>query len=406
MKRLCWSLFWIALLIAASIDIYRSLPSNHITIYSGPKGGTFYNMAIRYSEELKSDGYEVKVIPSDNTNALIANVEASHEPNSIGFQIGEINQSLYPNVQSLGFVSTQPLFIFYNNAYGSLVNLSTLKGQPLLMPPRDSVTASTALQLLSLYGITEQNTPITFLPFQEAVNRLRENFGYALFLMIGAENPVINELMVDPRLGVFSYSNPSGILKKLKTLRLVTIETASYDVLTQIPPQPLTLLAGQVEIITNKQLDKAASYAILSVLEDVHHTATLTTAVGSYPSYSGLNAGTYPAAENFAKTGTPWIYQRFPASIATLIEKYIIFGLAIFLLTEVYRTLRYLYEFLALSAETAAPNIIRRATIAQQNGRPSRGINRLMRRWAESVINRKSIKQKASEMLSKTNNED
>lgn len=398
-KRVVWSLLLILLLAMVIRVMVSSLPSDQITIYSGPVGGTFYNMALTYREALKAEGYTVKIVPSESTAQLLTSVNGSHAPNSIGFLMGSYDASSYPRIQSLGFVDQQPLFLFYSAAYGEMVSLATLKGRRIVLPPRDSITSQTALSLLSQYNIHPQNTDIEFLPFQQAIAVLQAGDAYAMFLMLGAEHSAISRLMSDPNLRVFSYRNTSGLLKKLKDLDEVSIAPASYDVLRQIPARTLHLLAARVEIIANDRLDTAAAYALLNVFENVHHRSTLTNAVDAFPSFSGLLAPPNPITQSFAKTGTPWLYRTLPSDVAVLIDKYLILGLAIFLLTEVYRTLRYLYEFLALSAETLALNILRRQRHLRTKGKQPGMFGRLLERWAQAVVTRQSIRQKAADTM-------
>ena len=399
-KRVVWSLLLIVALVAVIRVLVGSLPSDQITIYSGPVGGTFHNMAISYREALVADGYTVKIIPSDSTVQLLENVNNSSSPNSIGFLMGSYEHSTYPRIQSLGFVDQQPLFLFYSAAYGELVSLATLKGRRILLPPKDSITAKTALSLLSQYHINEQNTDIAFLPFQQAISDLQAGQAYALFLMLGAEHWAINQLMSDPNLRAFSYRNTSGLLKKLKDLDEVTIAPASYDVLRQIPAKTLNLLAARVEIIANDHLDSAAAYALLNVFENIHRRATLTNSLDAFPKFSGLLAPPSPTAQNFSKIGTPWLYRTLPNSLAVLIDKYLIIGLAIFLLAEIYRVMRYLYELYALSAETVSLNILRRQQKIRAKGKRPGMIGRLLGFWAQGVVTRKSIRQRAADVLS------
>ncbi|HEY7803637.1 MAG TPA: hypothetical protein VIC30_04290, partial [Orrella sp.] len=106
-------------------------------------------------------------------------------------------------------------------------------------------------------------------------------------------------------------------------------------------------------------------------------------------------------AQDFAKTGTPWLYRTLPSELAVLIDKYLIIGLAIFLLAEVYRVMRYLYEFLALSAETLSLNILRRQRNLRAKGKQPGMVGRLLERWAQGVVTRQSIRQKAADVLGK-----
>jgi TRAP-type uncharacterized transport system substrate-binding protein len=398
-KRVVWSLLLVVLLAAVIRALVVELPSDQITIYSGPVGGTFYNMALTYREALQADGYSVTIKPSESTAQLLERVNGSDAPNSIGFLMGSYDHSSYPRLQSLGFVDQQPLFLFYSAAYGEMVSLATLKGRRIVLPPKDSITAQTALNLLSQYNINQQNTDIEFLPFQQAISVLQAGDAYGMFLMLGAEHPAINRLMSDPNLRAFSYRNTSGLLKKLNDLDEVMIAPASYDVLRQIPAKALNLLAARVEIIANDRLDSAAAYALLNVFENLHHRATLTNAVDAFPIFSGLLAPPNPITQNFAKTGTPWLYRTLPGELAVLIDKYLIIGLAIFLLAEAYRVMRYLYEFLALSAETLSLNILRRQRNLRAKGKQPGMVGRLLERWAQAVVTRQSIRQKAADTM-------
>ena len=379
--------------------ISTSIPSDRITIYSGAVGGTFYQTALHYREALTSLGFEVSIRPTDDATKMLERVNAGEQPNSIGFMMGKSDETRYPNIRSLGFVGIQPLFLFYSSAYGRLISLATLKGRDIVMPPKDSVATQMALSLLSLYDITPENTNIVFLPFRRAVAAVRSGDAYAVFLMLGAEHPVIEELMQDSELNVFSYTDTAGILKRLKNLTTVSIASGGYDVLRQIPPRPLELLAAQIEIIANQNLDKAAAYALLDTFKNVHYSFTLTQVDGAYPAFIGALTRPYEVVPEFAKAGTPWLYRTLPNIFAVLIDKYLIIGLAIFLLAEIYRVLRYLYELLALTAEAMALSIIKHNLANEKAGKRTGLIGLIFTRWAGRVVKRKSLKQKAADML-------
>jgi len=85
-----------------------------------------------------------------------------------------------------------------------------------------------------------------------------------------------------------------------------------------------------------------------------------------------------------------------------LIDKYLFIGLAIFLLAEIYRNLRYLYELMALSAETFALRTIARTNFRIQSGKSLGFLSQLVRRWAIAIIERRTIRQKAAALISTT----
>ena len=140
-KRLIFSVVLVLVLAGLIREIVSSLPSGNITIYSGPAGGTYYQMASVYKAELTALGYDVVIQPTDSTAKLLENVNDSHDPNVVSFMIGRSDETKYPNIRSLGFVNVQPLFLFYSNAFGRLISLTTLKGRTIVLPPNSRVSA-------------------------------------------------------------------------------------------------------------------------------------------------------------------------------------------------------------------------------------------------------------------------
>ncbi len=184
-----------------------------------------------------------------------------------------------------------------------------------------------------------------------------------------------------------------------QNLDSVLLPVGGFDILQNIPHQPTELLAGRVEVIANKSIDKSLLYALLESFENLHYPQTLVTKPGEFPIFAGANGVMHESVQNFQKTGTPWLYRNFPPTLAALIDKYLFIGLAIFLLAEIYRNLRYLYELIALSAETIALRIISHAKSREQSGKSLGLFSQVAKRWAISTIERKSIRQKAAALI-------
>jgi TRAP-type uncharacterized transport system substrate-binding protein len=380
-------------------DIYQSLPSERVRILTGPVGGSFYKTALDYKQLLEHRGYKVEIEPVANTAELAQLVNASTTRNTISFMIGSIDRSHLSQVRALSVIGTQPLFLFYQNSLGQLVSLSSLKGSTIVLPPKTSLSAHYALSVLDLYGINPDNTSIDFIPFAEMIQKLKRAEYFAGFVMLSADSPAVEDLARDDKLSLYSYHHIRGILAKIKDLDAVVLPLGGFDVLQNIPHQPTDLLAGRVEVIANKSIDKSILYALLESFENLHYPQTLVSKPGEFPIFAGANGVMHESVQNFQKTGTPWLYRNFPPTLAVLIDKYLFIGLAIFLLAEIYKNLRYLYELIVLTAETFALRIMTRTNSRLQSGKSLGFFAQFAKRWAIATIERQSIRQKAAALI-------
>ena len=382
-------------------DMAMSIPSNQVNIFTGPVGGTFHTTALQYQKALEQRGYQVEIHPTNDTKELLSKISASKDHNSIGLMAGKIDPAQYENVRTLATVGIQPLFLFYQKNNGELNNLSMLKGKKIGMPPLDSISTHYALSLLQAYGVSSSNTDIRFMPYKQMLGELEKGDFYAAFVMLGADSPDVVALANQAGIGIFSFSHAKALAARTADLSSVVIPSGSFDVKENIPPKQIDLLAARISLVANQMIDKPMLFTLLEILESVHHESGLAHDRDQFPSFVGLTGKAHEAVNTFSKNGTPWLYRVFPPWAAVLIDKYFFVGLGIFLLTEIYRTLVYFYDFLALSAETTALNIIQRINRRRARGKTPGFWWRSLEKMAIKVIERKSIREKASELISK-----
>jgi TRAP-type uncharacterized transport system substrate-binding protein len=207
--------------------------------------------------------------------------------NTISFLLGPADVSYLENVRSLGIVAKQPLFIFQNKKKGPLKNLATLKGKKILLPNKTSITANISLKILDLYGVNDKNSTIEFSPLSDMINKLIVGDYDAGFVQLSIENLFIQQLVLNKELFLFSYDNIHGILNKLSYFDFAQLPKGSFDILNNIPSQPVSLLINNVEIITNKNLNPSIAYTLLESFESLHNQRTLISQAGEFPKYIG-----------------------------------------------------------------------------------------------------------------------
>ena len=390
--------FFVFLFIVISIFNYQE---NHdrVKIITGPTTGSFYKLALDYQKILVDRGFKVDIEPVPNTSELAQRVNNSKNTNTISFMIGLNDISSLPNVRSLGIIGKQPLFIFYNKKNGQMTSLSILKGKKILLLPKTSATTILSLEILNLYGVNEKNSTIEYHPLSEMYNRISSGDYYAGFAQLTAENPLVSQLALEKDLNIYSYDNMGAILNKLFFLDPSQLSPGSFDILKNIPPQPINLLAGNIEIIVSKNINKSVVYDLLENFESLHKHRTLVSQAGEFPKYSGTQAELHEVIQEYKKSGTPWYYKNFRSLFAMIIDNYSIYFLIIFILIEFYKKIGYFHDFIYLFIEYISLAIIEKNHGKIKSGQLLGSFSQIVQRWAVGVIERKTIRQKAVKMI-------
>ena len=135
-----------------------------ITIGVGPVSSSGYAAAQQVAEGLTKRGFDVTVIPTDQTRDLIELLADPDSPVEVTFITEDIDAAQYPNVNSLGTVSRLPYaFATWPAAHG-ITSLAEARGKRIDIGPLGSSRAAFAEEVLGKFGITAQNSTFLNLP--------------------------------------------------------------------------------------------------------------------------------------------------------------------------------------------------------------------------------------------------
>lgn len=399
LRRVVVLCFCLLLLGLIAHNIWQTLPPRVVLIETGPVGGSYHDSAMRYAKKLADAGLKTEIRANPQSLQIVDNLEKGEPRLDIGFSIQPLNRANYPNVASAGIVELQPLFIFYNIGLGKVSSLVNLRGKRLVMPPENSATAEIAKAVLRLYNITDKNTRFSHMPIGQAAQELKNGLHDAGFFMLAPGNQIVRGLLDVEHLFMLPLAESVGISRQLDHLTASVLPMSSYDLTQNLPDADLPVVGGLVNILVRKDINPAVMYALLDAMKDTHQGQSLVSAKGEFPSTVGTALQVHPLAAQWANSGTPWIFATFSPVWASLIDKYGLLALAILILAEVYRSLRYVYEFMELGATSTAMRILRfldrRLSAGHQPGRMSHK----MFGMAETIVTRESQDQKAKTLL-------
>jgi TRAP-type uncharacterized transport system substrate-binding protein len=326
------------------LGVIQSLPPSHATIEVGPVGGSFYQIAQHYQKLFATRGIDLVIRPKDNSLEIMDDVANPESGIDFGFETQDVSEYRHAAVYTVGHIQLQPLFVFANANLGRRIVLSDLRGRNIIMPPPNSATTAAAVRMFDLYDITPENTTFANAPLADAANALRAGKYDAGVFMLAPENDVIRRLANDSGLRLVPFAEAKAISNHLPFLRPIVLPRGIYDIADGIPPTDVAMLAGTVDVVVRPGVHPYIIQTLLDAMSEEHRGATFLSGAGTYPTISGPDLTVHPLAEDFYRSGTPWVYRNLPSWLASFVDHYMLAALAIFVLCEIWRSTRYFAE--------------------------------------------------------------
>jgi TRAP-type uncharacterized transport system substrate-binding protein len=340
--------------VAIVIGVIVTRPPTHATIEVGPVGGSFYETAKQYRQFFKNRGIDLELRPKDRSLEIMQDLIDPNSGIDLGFEAQDVKDYRHARLFTLGHIQLQPLFVFASADLGRRVAITDLRGRKIVMPPTSSATSAAAVRMFQLYDITPENTSFTFIPLADAAKALRAGQFDAGVFMLAPENEVIRELANYSGLRLVTFAEAKAISNHLPFLRPIVLPRGIYDIADGIPPTDVTMLAGTVDVLVRDGLHPYVIHTMLDAMAEEHRGATFLSNAGDYPTVAGAELTVHPLAEDYHRSGTPWIYRNLPSWLASFVNHYFLIVLVIFVFFEIYRWSQYLAEIIRALLETHA----------------------------------------------------
>jgi TRAP-type uncharacterized transport system substrate-binding protein len=342
-----WRTRLVALVLATAVilaGMWHARPPQHVTIEVGPVGGSFYQIAQTYQKFFAARGIELELRPKANSLEILGDLKDADSGIDIGFESQDVSAYKEAPVFTVGHIQLQPLFVFASADLGRRIALTDLRGRKIVMPPSTSATSDAAVRMLQLYDITAENTSFTFMQLADAAKALRAGQFDAGAFMLAPENQVVRDLADYSGLRLVPVPEAKAIANHLPFLRPTTLPRGIYDIADGVPPTDVPMLAGTVDVVVRKGLHPVVVYTLLEAMADAHRGATFISNAGAYPTISGAELPIQELAQEYYRSGMPWVYRNLPAWPASFVDRYLLVALSIFVLCEIYRIATYFGE--------------------------------------------------------------
>lgn len=310
--------FWIA------YHFVKPAPPDTFVLATGREEGAYHAMGQRYLELLEREGITVVLKSSAGSMENLKNLADEDSEVEIAFvQAGNGDADDYPGLVSLGSVYYEPVWIFYRGAkLGD--QLRRLRGKRIAIGAVGSGTRRLATQLLLVNRAWAPPTKIVDLGGDAAAKALLHGEIDAVFLVGPPDVPAIRSLLLAADVRLLSFDRTTAYTKVFPFLSAVTLAQGTIDLVRDIPPRDVMLLAPTANIVAKETLHPALSDLLLQAMAEIHGGAGILHKAGEFPAARSRDFPLAPEAQRFYKSGPPFLQRYLPFWAATLADRIIV----------------------------------------------------------------------------------
>ena len=310
--------FWVA------FRFVKPAPPDGFVLATGAEDGAYHAFGKRYREILAGHGVEVVLKGSAGSVANLKELADEDAEVELGLvQSGTGDADDYPGLVSLGSVYYEPLWVFYRGAaLGD--RLRDLRGRRIAIGPLGSGTRRLATQLLLVNDAWLPRTKIIDLGGKAAAAALRRGQVDVVFLVGPPDVPHIRELLLAPGIRLLSFTRTAAYTKVFPFLSAISLPRGAIDLVRDIPPHDVTLLAPTANLVAKETFHPALVDLMMQSMAEVHGGAGLLHKEGEFPAIRSREFPPSAEAQRFYKGGPPFLQRFLPFWAATLVDRIIV----------------------------------------------------------------------------------
>lgn len=338
-----------AILLVAGLFIFITLPPRTVTMGTGPAGGAYHEIGLRYRDILARSGVRLRLV---NTTGGLDNLARLRDRRSgvhaAFIQGGTTTKEESPDVESLGAIYFEPLWLFYRSGIGD--GIERFRGRRVSIGPEGSGGRALALEILKRTRVDAVVGELLAFSPQEAADRLIAGGIDVAFMVSGWESPAVRRLMAADAIEVASVPRPDAFIALYPFLSKVVLPAGVADLAANRPPADVVLLSAKASLAVRGDLHPAIQYLLLNAAVEIHSPPGIFQKAGQFPAAESVDLPLSEEAQRFYKSGRPVLQAYLPFWMAALVERFlVVFVPVLVLLYPALRLLPQGYDWLMQS---------------------------------------------------------
>lgn len=338
-----------AILLVAGLFIFITLPPRTVTMATGPAGGAYHELGLRYREILARSGVRLRLVNTTGGLDNLARLRNRRSGVHAAFiQGGTTTKEESPKIESLGTLFFEPLWLFYRSGIGE--GLERYRGRRISIGPEGSGGRALALEILKRTKVDAVVGELSGFPPQEAADKLIAREIDVAFFVLGWDSPVVRRLMAADGIEVASVPRPDAFVALYPFLSKVVLPAGVADLAANRPPADVVLLSAKASLAVRSDLHPAIQYLLLNAAVAIHSPPGIFQKAGQFPAAESVDLPLSEEAQRFYKSGRPVLQAYLPFWMAALVERFlVVFVPVLVLLYPALRLLPQGYDWLMQS---------------------------------------------------------
>ena len=338
-----------AILLVAGLFIFITLPPRTVTMATGPAGGAYHELGLRYREILARSGVRLRLVNTTGGLDNLARLRNRRSGVHAAFiQGGTTTKEESPKIESLGTLFFEPLWLFYRSGIGE--GLERYRGRRISIGPEGSGGRALALEIMKRTKVDAVVGELSGFPPQEAADKLIAGEIDIAFVVLGWDSPVVRRLMAADGIEVASVPRPDAFVALYPFLSKVVLPAGVADLAANRPPADVVLLSAKASLAVRSDLHPAIQYLLLNAAVEIHSPPGIFQKSGQFPAGESVDLPLSEEAQRFYKSGRPVLQAYLPFWMAALVERFlVVFVPVLVLLYPALRLLPQGYDWLMQS---------------------------------------------------------
>ena len=338
-----------AILLVAGLFIFITLPPRTVTMATGPAGGAYHELGLRYREILARSGVRLRLVNTTGGLDNLARLRNRRSGVHAAFiQGGTTTKEESPKIESLGTLFFEPLWLFYRSGIGE--GLERYRGRRISIGPEGSGGRALALEIMKRTKVDAVVGEVLGFPPQEAADKLIAGEIDIAFVVLGWDSPVVRRLMAADGIEVASVPRPDAFVALYPFLSKVVLPAGVADLAANRPPADVVLLSAKASLAVRSDLHPAIQYLLLNAAVAIHSPPGIFQKAGQFPAAESVDLPLSEEAQRFYKSGRPVLQAYLPFWMAALVERFlVVFVPVLVLLYPALRLLPQGYDWLMQS---------------------------------------------------------
>jgi len=311
----------IVIALVATVAFLAPFPPRVVVMTTGTPGSDYEEFARRYQSILARSGVELRLTSSAGA---LENLKRLNDPRSgvsVGFvQGGLTSQTLSPDLQSLGTLFYEP-FWFFCRCVQPGPRLENLRGRKISIGPEGSGGRALALKLLALNNVDRGVAELLPLTASEAGERLLHGEIDGAMMMAAWSSTVVRRVLAAPEVNVINAPRADALVALYPFLNKLMLPAGVGNMAANRPPTDVVLLGPKTSLIVRNDLHPAIQHLLLEAAVEIHSGPGIFEKSGQFPAPEKVDVPLSRDAQQFYKSGPPFLQRYLPFWLAVLVER-------------------------------------------------------------------------------------